>query len=1246
MVPVPAQIIQQIKCNLYGTGWTVRLTLGINDMNQITPRKALKPAFRKVKPHREAIEDFKKNLLECIEDINEAESEEFHKTLVRDFLKNTYYKDYFMNTKGRNDQVIHEGKSESTPVAVIIETKRPTNKSEMVSKDDLNAKAMQELLLYYLDERIKHKNEHIKHLVISNIYEWFIFDAHVFDKYFYKNKKLLDDHKDFDLERMSGKGTDYFYNNIAKPVIEDVKNGLEFTYFDIRDYRKLLKTEDSQDDAKLIPLFKIFSPEHLLKLPFSNDSNSLDRNFYEELLHIIGLKETKQGSKKLIQRFPKGERNPGSLLENAITKLDNRDHLSQVENLPSYGSTREEQLFAVGLELCITWINRILFLKLLEAQLLSYHKQDPAYKFLNIDRISNYDELDNLFFAVLAKKHEERSDKNKRDFSHIPYLNSSLFEPAPLEHKTIFVTDLRDDQTLPIISKTVFKTDKSKKLKGELNVIEYLFKFLDAYDFSSEGAEDIQEENKTLINASVLGLIFEKINGYKDGSYFTPGFITEYMCRETIRRAVVQKFNEAKDWSCKDINDIYDKIDDRKEANEIVNSLKICDPAVGSGHFLVSALNEILAIKHELKILSDREGKRLKEYTVSVENDELIIMDDDDTLFEYNPKLPESQRVQETLFHEKQTIIENCLFGVDINPNSVKICRLRLWIELLKNAYYKNETELETLPNIDINIKCGNSLISRFDIKADLSKALKKSKFDIDSYRDAVHVYQNAKDKVQKRKMQDLINEIKSNFRTEIYANDPKIKRMYKLQGEIFNLTNQQNIFEMSPKEKTAWEKNITQLTADSRKLEAQIDEIKNNKIYENAFEWRFEFPEVLDNNGDFIGFDVIIGNPPYVDIKSLDNNFVKFLFKDYTTTENRMNLYSLFIELGYNILYHAGQFCFINPNSILMNSSYKKIRQLISPNIIEIIKLPDNIFAASSVKVETIILSFIKNEILKYANIIRYPHDTTITTINKELIKTQKKEIWNFSGNKFNLYLTDQIYAILEKINTNSIQLKELAEFCLGITPYDKYTGHTPEQIKSRVFHATSKLGKDFRPLISGSNVIQYYIDDKPTEFIKYGNWLGAPREERFFTLPRVIVRQIVSGNPLRIFAGYTEKPLYFTQIGFSILSKDPKNLSPKFLTTLLNSSLMNFYHKYLYLDIEKELFQKILIENCKQFPIKLITFKEQQSLAKLADKIIKQKEQNIDANVSSTQSEIDQLVYELYGLTEKEIVIVEGNT
>jgi hypothetical protein len=208
-------------------------------------------------------------------------------------------------------------------------------------------------------------------------------------------------------------------------------------------------------------------------------------------------------------------------------------------------------------------------------------------------------------------KEKVRDPLVKEKFTGIPYLNSSLFEPSDLERRTIRINSLDDNVRLPLISSTVLKDKAGKRMSGEMDPLKYFFDFLDAYDFSSEGSEDIQEENKTLINASVLGLIFEKINGYKDGSFFTPGFITMYMCHETITRAVIQKFNEIKGWDCETINSVYNRITDIAEANKLVNSLKICDPAVGSGHFIVSALNEIIAIKSQLGILADKAGKRL-----------------------------------------------------------------------------------------------------------------------------------------------------------------------------------------------------------------------------------------------------------------------------------------------------------------------------------------------------------------------------------------------------------------------------------------------------------------------------------------------------------------------------------------------------------------------------------------------------------------------------------------------------------
>ena len=800
------------------------------EINLLNLRNSINKAYLKVKPTRTQIETFKKNITNLFDQIKESEFEEFHKNIISEFLKNTYYSPVnYINTKGRYDLVIHNGKDSNSSVGVLFEVKKPTNKSEMLTRENINTKAFHELILYYLRERINNKNIEIKYLVVTNILEWFIFNANDFEKIFASDKNLVKQFEDFENERLSGKNTDFFYKYIAEPFCNNLESSISVTHFDIRDFEEIIKNADIQDDNKLIALYKIFSPEHLLKLPFANDSNNLDKTFYNELLHIIGLEETKEGSKKIIGRKTEKKRNPGSLIENCITILKSEDCLSQLQKLSDYGNDKEEQLFNIALELVITWINRILFLKLLEGQLIRYNNEDKAFRFLNIERINDYDELNKLFFQVLAVKESNRSELIKQKFTNIPYLNSSLFEPGDLEHKTIRINSLDNHSNLLVLPGTVLKDKTGKKLTGEINPLQYLFGFLDSYDFSSEGSEDIQEENKTLINASVLGLIFEKINGYKDGSFFTPGFITMYMCHETIRRAFVQKFNEVKGWKCETISDIYNKIEDIKEANKIINSLRICDPAVGSGHFLVSALNEIIAIKSELRILTDKEGKKLKEYTIEVINDELIITDEQSKLFEYNPKNKESQRVQEALFQEKQKIIESCLFGVDINPNSVKICRLRLWIELLKNAYYQPGTrnvELETLPNIDINIKCGNSLISRYPLDADIKTALKSSKWNVDNYREAVMTYRNAQTKEEKHSMEQLINKIKNDFETEISKGDKRFLKLNKLNGELLSLTGQSSLFELTKTQKEEWNKKVKKLTEEIKKYETEMEEI------------------------------------------------------------------------------------------------------------------------------------------------------------------------------------------------------------------------------------------------------------------------------------------------------------------------------------------------------------------------------------------------------------------------------------
>jgi adenine-specific DNA-methyltransferase len=906
--------------------------------NAQTLMQSLSGALRRLSVTRIDIDTFKTQFLQLLDGINDKETEEFHKNLVSEFLKETYYKNKnFINTKGHNDLVIHNGETPKTSVGVIIEAKKPTNVAEMPSLKNLNVKAFHELILYYLRERITHKNLEIKHLVITNVYEWFIFDVQEIDRLFAQNKTFVQQFQDFSEGRLADSRTDFFYKQIAEPFIKNLDAELNFTHFSLKDFEFYVRNSTPDYDKQFLELYKIFSPEHLLKLPFVNDSNTLDKGFYFELLHIMGLKEVQVGGKKLIQRNPEKERNSGSILENAIMQLDSLDKISRLPNPSAFGNNKEERFFNVAMELSITWINRILFLKLLEAQLLAFHQGNKAYSFLNITKISEMNDLDRLFFQVLAKRHENRPSDVQKLFANIPYLNSSLFEITDLEQVTVTLSNLRTDVPIPIHSQTVLKDRQGKKMTGQLNLLEYLFAFLDAYDFGADNTEIIRESNKSLITASVLGLIFEKINGYKDGSFFTPGFITMYMCKEIIRKTVIDKFNEVKKWNCKTITELYNRIKDFKEANKIINSLKICDPSVGSGHFLVSVLNEMIAIKSELGILIDKNDKSLSRYLITVENDELKILNENEEAFIYFPKFPESRRIQETIFHEKQTIIENCLFGVDINPNSVKICRLRLWIELLKNAYYTEDskyTELETLPNIDINIKCGNSLVSRFDLNADLKQALKRSngatpRWTVETYRNAIANYQRTTDKDKKREIEKLIADIKADFRTEISKNDSRLVRKRKLEGEIYMLANQNLAFE-TEKEKKEKAKKIEKLTQELASVEIEIEEMKANRIFENAFEWRFEFPEVLNEDGDFIGFDVIIGNPPYIRHEEL-TAWKSYLQSKFEVYYSLSDLLTYFIELGYSLLKENGTFQFIVSNKFTRASYGHKIRSFLA---------------------------------------------------------------------------------------------------------------------------------------------------------------------------------------------------------------------------------------------------------------------------------------------------------------------------
>ncbi|WP_461116002.1 Eco57I restriction-modification methylase domain-containing protein [Spirosoma jeollabukense] len=771
------------------------------------------------------------------------------------------------------------------------------------------------------------------------------------------------------------------------------------------------------------------------------------------------------------------------------------------------------------------------------------------------------------------------------------------------------------------------------------------------------------------------------------------------MCRETIRKTVVQKFNEAKGWDCNDFADLQDKDLDRNEANALLNEIRICDPAVGSGHFLVSALNELIAIKSDLQVLQDETGKRLKGYTVSVLNDELVVQDEDDEPFSYQLQTAtgkptaERQRIQKTLFQEKQTLIENCLFGVDINPNSVKICRLRLWIELLKNAYYTVDSdfaELETLPNIDINIKQGNSLLSKFSLTEDLSDVFKKQKFNIQTYKNAVKAYKDEKSKDAKAELLRFINEIKNQFRETVINRDPRRKKLSKLRGERILLDSELSIFDTvkDPKlialEKKRYDKLIEQ-------VESEITDIENNALYRGSFEWRFEFPEVLDGQGNYIGFDAVIGNPPYIRQEELGES-KELLKKDFPKTyAGTADLYVMFVEHGLRILRQNGQFVFIIPNKWMRAGYGLSLRKWLKTLAIEQIADFGDLAVFDEAITYPSILSIrntLANAPFQVAQIdtLTYPNGLA------NYILDNRFEVRNDTLQDEGWQLTNQtIQQLMAKLRAKG---KPLGEYVDGKIYYGIKTGFNnafviDAETKDRLIAEDPRSADVIKPFLAGRDLKRYQIP-KVDKYLIYIPWhfplhkdstiKGASiKSEQLFEKSYPAIYQhllkfkteLANRNKAETGIRYEwyalqrfgsgsfeefEKPkILFQEIStYQTFSFENEGYycnnklffipdATKFLLGIMNSKMSWFFLNQIASKLQGGALalQSIYMN---QLPILIVANEEDKQIEVLVSQILKAKATDSTTDTLALEAEIDKTVYALYGLTEEEIAIVEA--
>lgn len=1172
---------------------------------------------------------------QILEAVKTNATEENIKNIVVNFIKDTFYsdrKDIQINAFNNIDYAIKKNDN----IEVIMEFKKPSNKAEMITCDNLNKKALHEAIKYFYDE--KHKgNYHIKNIIISDGISYFIFNPLQFQ---HKSlEKLCYDSIEGDLYLQR---TSEIYKGIAN-IITREKITFEFAWFDLTYLEKRIKdfdlnNVDINDKAirTLLYVYKLFHPDFLLNEYSPKDSNQLNKKFYDELLYILGLEEVSENNKKLIKPNP----NSNGLINETIKQLEDQKDITG------------EKAVNIAFELVITWLNRILFLKLFESQLVSFN-DNKNFKFITSDKVIDFDELNKLFFSVLGKKIEDRD--NAEETVNIPYLNSSLFEKSEMELKYINTTALNNNRKLALYKSSNLKHWSEYKNKTEEKILKYLLDFLDSYDFSSGAGESlITEENRDIINSAVLGLIFEKLNGYKDGSFYTPGFITEYMAKECIERAVVDKFNTTfDDLNAKNIQEIRNYIgnvysfDDAKKYNDIINSLRICDPAVGSGHFLVSVLNHIIYLKSYLGILFDDEGNKINN-NIEIFDDTLVVFNQNDVPYVYKRKDKTTHQVQKALFKEKRTIIENCLFAVDINPKSVYICQLRLWIELLKNTYYIDNTDnMEVLPNIDINIKTGNSLVSKYPVqigKAITQQGSKEQKEYIRQYKRLVAEYKNSGDKETKKKINETLKEIKSKLYSVV-------------EGVLVAETEEQKNFDKQIKKlKSQWKKATT--IEERLKIDKEIEKLsKSNRgsnkilvigdsfddpIYKNSMEWMLEFPEILDEDGKFQGFDVVIGNPPYIDSETMVNSGMQaereFYNKSFCSAEGNWDIFVLFSELSIKLAKFNAMHSFIIPNKILATRYSEKIRTILSEKqIIEILDCSRiGVFKEASVYP---IIYILKNNTNR-TDVKMKSVDDYFETISENIISS----LCFYQDILWDKYFHDKkLVNILVKMS-NQPKLKDNPNFTIvgAATVSEAYL------LKDKIYDScTIEEGKNIKFINSGC--IDRYCSlwgNKAVRYIKksYNNPVLNLQDIKDINETRynqAVSNKIIIANMTKDIEAFFDDGNYMAGKSTDlILSSDLELL--KYLTGLLNSKLLSTWYKITYNSLKMS-GEALNMGEIINIPFYNPSEKQRSQISLLVQDIQRIKQEDINANTSQLEAEIDKLVYQLYGLTDDEIKIIE---
>lgn len=495
--------------------------------------------------------------------------------------------------------------------------------------------------------------------------------------------------------------------------------------------------------------------------------------------------------------------------------------------------------------------------------------------------------------------------------------------------------------------------------------------------------------------------------------------------------------------------------------------------------------------------------------------------------------------------------------------------------------------------------------------------------------------YHRAQGRESKEQLLDVIDRIKGNFQTHIGRNDKRVKDLAKARGKVQKL---EGLLEMGDLFGSVDEKKVRKqlkpLQTKVGKLEAELAAVRDNAIYEQAFEWRFEFPAVLGGDGEYLGFDVVVGNPPYG--VNLDVESITYYRNKFSTILGQAEVYYLFIEFCINkIIKNHGALTFIVPNAWMSNKYAKEIRKLLLENDLrELVNLNQQL-VFDEAQVETSIISVGPN--YNRNNIWVGQSLDKLYEIDKRIWCKDERYIIHFSPNKLE---TDLLLKVIESGEPAS----SILDISNGCKPYQAGYGKningdplSVSDVRARIYHRDKKT-KGSRVEVKGRNIGRYSIE-YPEKYILWGSWLMSPKDGKYFENPRILVRQITGERltcTLDTSDAIADQSLY---VGIELL---PFNNLLKAYLAILNSSLIGFFFRKFYSE-EDDLFPKIKVNELKRLPIAKVSAPTGGVIDSLVTNILSLKSTDPTADTSALEAEIDVLVYKLYGLTHAEVLVVD---